>query len=76
PQAPFAQLAVQILGVTAVAGFAWGLMALALVAGKTIVTLRGDGEQERIGLNVAEHGMTTDVALLVGQMSALNRHSS
>ncbi len=76
PQAPFTQLAAQILGVMAVAGFAWSIMALALVAGRTIVKLRVDGDQERIGLNVAEHGMTTDVALLVGQMTAVSRHSS
>ncbi|MFX7849953.1 hypothetical protein ABTK11_22860, partial [Acinetobacter baumannii] len=48
PQAPFTQLAAQILGVMAVAGFAWSIMALALVAGRTIVKLRVDGDQERI----------------------------
>ncbi|QCI66705.1 ATP-binding protein [Phreatobacter stygius] len=75
-EAPFMLLAVQALGVLAIAGFASGMMTLALAGGRMILKLRVDADQERIGLNVAEHGMTTDVALLVGQMSAVNRHSS
>ncbi len=65
-------LAIQIAGLVAIVLWAVSVMAAAGLALRTVMALRVSPEEERIGLNVTEHAMTTDVAMLVSQLGALN----
>lgn len=66
-----ALLAAQAVGLLAIVAWSTGIMALGLILASRFVTLRVTAEQERIGLNVSEHRMTTDVAMLVAQLGSL-----
>ena len=66
---------VQAAGLFAICLWSAGLMAAGIAAARLVLQMRVARDDERIGLNVSEHGMTTDVALLVGQMNAVNRYS-
>jgi Amt family ammonium transporter len=59
------QLAIQALGAGVAAVFAYGVVFVALKALKLITPLRVTAEEEKIGLNVVEHGATNEVTDLV-----------
>lgn len=61
----------QAVGLLALVCWSGGLMALGLILAARFVRLRVTPEEERIGLNVSEHRMTTDVAMLVAQLGSL-----
>lgn len=62
------QLGVQALGVTAVGVWAFGGGWLLLKLINRIHSLRVDAESERVGLNVAEHGASTEIIDLLTEM--------
>jgi Amt family ammonium transporter len=62
------QLGVQALGVAAFAAFATVTALLGLLAYSRFGSLRVSPRDERIGLNIAEHGATTSLLDLLGQM--------
>ncbi len=62
------QLLIQATGVLAVAGWAFGVGYVVLFGLNKILPLRVSAEAEIIGLNVAEHGASTDIADLMGEM--------
>jgi ammonium transporter, Amt family len=64
----WAQLGVQALGVTAVAAWAFGGGWLLLKFINRLHPLRVDAESERVGLNVAEHGASTEIIDLLTEM--------
>jgi Amt family ammonium transporter len=68
-------LAVQTAGLLAIVAWSATVMAAAALALRFIVRLRVGAEDERIGLNVTEHAMTTDVAMLVSQLGALTMNA-
>jgi Amt family ammonium transporter len=68
-------LAAQAVGLLAIATWSAAIMAAGLMATRFVVQLRVGQEQERIGLNVSEHAMTTDVAILVSQLGSLDRNA-
>ncbi len=68
-------LAIQLAGLIAIVAWAGAVMVAGGLGLRTILTLRVSAEEERIGLNVSEHAMTTDVAMLVSQLGALNLNS-
>jgi Amt family ammonium transporter len=72
---PPAGLVIQGVGLIALVSWAATIMVAALLLARMVMTLRVAPEQERAGLNVSEHRMTTDVALLVSQMGTVNSHS-
>ena len=59
------QLAIQGLGAGVAAVFAYGVVFVALKALKLVTPLRVTAEEEKIGLNVVEHGATNEVTDLV-----------
>jgi len=67
-------LTLQLTGAALIAGFAlvsvYGLVTLTA----PVLRWRVTPEVERRGLSVGEHGMTTDVAVLINQMSAATRN--
>jgi Amt family ammonium transporter len=73
--ADVSSLLVQSAGVLTIMAWSTGIMAAGIAGARLVLRLRVARDDERIGLNVSEHGMTTDVALLVGQMNAVNRYS-
>lgn len=62
------QFGVQLLGVAAVGVYAFGmgLLAMLLVGGRA--RLRVSPREERVGLNISEHGATTSFLELISQM--------
>jgi Amt family ammonium transporter len=62
------QLLIQMLGVTAAGGFAFGTSFLLLNLINRAMPLRVTPEQERLGLNISEHGATTAVFQLLADM--------
>jgi len=62
------QLAVQATGIAAVAAWAFGAGFIVLYVLNKILPLRVSAEDERIGLNIAEHDASTDLVELVGEM--------
>ncbi|HEY9250251.1 MAG TPA: ammonium transporter [Rariglobus sp.] len=64
----WAQLGVQALGVAAVGAWAFGGGWLLLKLINRIHPLRVDAEAERVGLNVAEHGASTEIIDLLTEM--------
>ncbi|MBL8568555.1 MAG: hypothetical protein JNK84_05670 [Phreatobacter sp.] len=68
-------LAAQAVGLLAITTWSAAIMAAGLIAARFAVKLRVDQDQERIGLNVSEHAMTTDVAILVSQLGSLDRNA-
>lgn len=75
PTPGLSALMTQAVGLFAIIVWSVAIMAAGVEAARLVVRLRVSRDAERIGLNVSEHGMTTDVALLVGHMNAVNRHS-
>jgi Amt family ammonium transporter len=63
-----AQFLVQLKGVLIAAGWAFGLGYLFLFIINKITLIRVDAEDEHIGLNVAEHGATTEIIELFQAM--------
>ena len=55
------QLKVQLLGIFSVGAWAFGVSFLFMYIMNRISPLRVTAEQEKIGLNVAEHGATTEI---------------
>lgn len=70
-----AGLVIQAVGLIALVSWSATITAAALLLARVVMALRVAPEQERAGLNVSEHRMTTDVALLVSQMGTVNSHS-
>lgn len=70
-----ATLAVQVSGLLAILSWSAAVMGGAAIALRAVMRLRVSAEDERIGLNVTEHAMTTDVAMLVSQLGALTLNS-
>jgi Amt family ammonium transporter len=68
-------LVVQAVGLLAIVSWSAAIMAAGLYGARFLVSLRVTPEQERVGLNVSEHRMTTDVAILVSQLGSLNRNA-
>ena len=64
------QFLVQLTGVAAIAAWAFGGGLIALYLLDKALPLRVSEEDERIGLNIAEHGASTDLLELVGEMNA------
>jgi len=62
------QLIVQALGVAVVAVWAFGIGFVVLYVVNKIFPLRVSEEDERIGLNIAEHDASTDLVELMGEM--------
>ena len=68
-------LAIQTAGLLAIIAWSVAVMAAVAFALRLVMRVRVDAEDERIGLNVTEHAMTTDVAMLVSQLGALTMNS-
>ncbi|MGF1526492.1 MAG: ammonium transporter [Candidatus Competibacterales bacterium] len=66
----FEQFAVQLLGVVLVGAFAFGVSFLVLRTLHRFYSLRVSPEDERLGLNIAEHGASTALLTLIAQMEA------
>ncbi len=64
------QLGVQALGVGAVALWAFGAGYITLYLLNAVLPLRVSAEDERMGLNVAEHGASSDLVELLEDMGA------
>jgi Amt family ammonium transporter len=62
------QLQVQIIGVLACGGFAFGIGYGLLYLFNRLLPLRIDAESERLGLNIAEHGATSPMMDLAAEM--------
>jgi len=67
--------AVQTGGLLAIMAWSATVMAVAALGLRLVLQLRVRPEDERIGLNVSEHAMTTDVAMLVSQLGALTMNT-
>lgn len=72
PGALIPALTIQAIGLLAIVSWSGAVTAAAVLALRLVVRLRVGKEEERIGLNVTEHAMTTDVAMLVNQLGAAN----
>lgn len=72
PANPVATLVMQAVGLLAIVAWSAAVMGAAAFTLRFVMRLRVGLEEERIGLNVTEHAMTTDVAMLVSQLGALN----
>lgn len=70
---PLAQLGVQAVGVLAIALWAFGVGYAALLGINKLSPLRVSAEAEEVGLNVAEHNASTDLAELLDEMGAQRR---
>ncbi|MFN3194016.1 MAG: ammonium transporter [Aureliella sp.] len=66
-------LGVQLTGVAACAAWSFGVGFLVLSIVNAICPLRVDPEDERVGLNVAEHGATSSMLDLVNSMSHVTK---
>ncbi|NJL97482.1 MAG: ammonium transporter [Synechococcaceae cyanobacterium SM2_3_2] len=64
------RLGVQSLGILAVGLYAFGISMLMLLALKQVLPLRVTAEEERIGLNISEHGASTSTQDLLTSMNA------
>lgn len=62
------QFLIQALGVATVAIWAFGVGFIVLYGVNKLLPLRVSEEDERIGLNIAEHDASTDLVELVGEM--------
>ena len=62
------QFGVQLLGVASCFGWSFGISFLILRPLNTIIPLRVSEEEERLGLNMTEHGASTALLDLVGEM--------
>jgi ammonium transporter len=63
------QLGAQVLGIAVAAAWTFGIMYILLrLLDKRVVEFRIDPEGERVGLNVAEHGASTEVLDLLNDM--------
>jgi ammonium transporter, Amt family len=69
-----AQLEVQALGILVVGAYAFGVSLAALRLLDRVYRLRADPESERLGLNVAEHGASTEILDLLTEMDTQRRH--
>lgn len=67
------QFAVQCLGVTVAAAFAFPIAYLGLKAVDALIPLRVRREDEEIGLNVSEHGASTAMQTLLSEMDFQRR---
>ncbi|MDP6358060.1 MAG: ATP-binding protein, partial [Planctomycetota bacterium] len=65
---PFFQLLVQCLGILVCFVWAFGLSFVLIKISDFVLNLRGSSEQEEMGLNVAEHGQSTEMLDLIGEM--------
>ena len=65
----FTQFGVQLLGVVACFAWSFGVSLIILKALNRLVPLRVTAEEERLGLNMTEHGASTALLDLVGQMA-------
>ncbi|MBH0238238.1 ammonium transporter [Methylobrevis albus] len=61
---------VQFTGVVVCAAWSFGVVYTAVRLAAVVIRVRVDPDVERRGLNVAEHGVTTDMAHLIGRFSA------
>lgn len=62
------QLLAQGLGVTVSMGFAFGTTFILLKLASLFVSLRSSAEEERVGMNISEHGASTEVFDLLSDM--------
>ena len=67
------QLGVQALGILSVGAYAFGVSVAALWILGRLYPLRVDAESERLGLNVAEHGASTEILDLLVEMDEQRR---
>lgn len=61
---------VQLTGVAVCAVWSFGVVYIAVRLAAFVIRVRVEPDVERRGLNVAEHGVTTDMAHLIGRFSA------
>jgi Amt family ammonium transporter len=66
------KLGVQLLGVSAIGGYAFSISYISLLLVNRIYPLRVTAEQEHIGLNISEHGASTATQELI---TSMNFHS-
>ena len=66
----WAQLQVQLTGVVTVCAVTFGTTYILLRLIHGVISLRVTAEDERAGLNVSQHGVSTELFDLVGQMEA------
>lgn len=69
----WAQLQVQILGIVVAGGWAFGITFLALFLINRLIPLRVGPDAEQVGLNVSEHGTSTEILDLVTTMETQAR---
>ncbi len=69
-----AQLGVQLLGIVVVGVYAFAISFTALWLLGRYYRLRVDEKAERLGLNVAEHGASTEILELLVEMDQQRRH--
>jgi len=62
------QLVIQATGVAVVAAWAFGFGYVLLFVVNKMLNLRVSEEDERVGLNIAEHDASTDIVELIGEM--------
>lgn len=67
------QLAVQSLGILTIGLYSFGISFAALWLINRFYPLRVSAEEERLGLNVAEHGASTEILDLLGEMEQQRR---
>lgn len=72
PETLVPTLILQAIGLLAIVAWSAAVMGATAFGLQFVIRLRVGREEERIGLNVTEHAMTTDVAMLVSQLGALN----
>ena len=71
---PIQQFGIQLLGVVSIAVWAFGLGFICLHLLNRIHPLRVSTEDEKKGLNIAEHGASTELVELLGNMSEQGRN--
>jgi Amt family ammonium transporter len=64
----YGQFLVQTLGIALVGIWAFGVPFIAMAAVRHFIGLRVDADAERRGLNLAQHGIVTDMAILTGRL--------
>ncbi|WP_242469324.1 ammonium transporter [Rhabdochromatium marinum] len=67
------QLGVQALGILSIGAYSFGFSLIALWGMNRFYPLRVTPEEERVGLNVAEHGASTELLDLLGEMEQQRR---
>jgi Amt family ammonium transporter len=68
-----AQLGVQALGILSIGAYSFVISLVALWLINRVYPLRVSAEEERLGLNVAEHGASTEILDLLGEMEQQRR---